>query len=116
MGLQHSAILAALIHKKVCVYDSNKALVRIAHGRILRFVDDDATLDPGWVQAAIESFSNARIGAATGFVRIPLEKRNADYVPEELRRVLGGTYWGSMPRYVASAAGINLCVRADTFS
>lgn len=89
---------------------------RHATGQILGFLDSDVILDPRWCEEAVATFSQKAVGGASGDARVDLGKFGFAYVPKCLRWVVGGSYWrGGRIRVVTGAAGMNFCVRKDSF-
>jgi len=85
-------------------------------GNILAFLDDDVVLGNQWCKKCVTALSDSSVGAVTGRVLVRLEEYGLDFVPESLKWVVGGTYWGSkVPISVFSAAGMNFCIKKEVF-
>jgi cellulose synthase/poly-beta-1,6-N-acetylglucosamine synthase-like glycosyltransferase len=87
-----------------------------ASGNILAFLDDDVILGKQWCERCVTVLTDSSVGAVTGRVLVRLEEYGLDFVPESLKWVVGGTYWGSkVPISVFSAAGMNFCIKKEVF-
>jgi len=87
-----------------------------ASGNILAFLDDDVILGKRWFERCVTVLTDSSVGAVTGRVLVRLEEYGLDFVPESLKWVVGGTYWGSkVPISVFSAAGMNFCIKKEVF-
>ena len=50
---------------------------RVARGQIVAFTDDDAVVEPGWLEAHVAAFSDPAVAATTGRI-LPLAEPGAD--------------------------------------
>jgi GT2 family glycosyltransferase len=79
-----------------------------AHGDIIAFTDDDATVDRGWIRALVTAFgTDETVAAVTGLV-LPSELETEAQVLFERYRSFGR---GFIPRRVAPAGGRPLALR-----
>lgn len=90
----------------------NKALVR-ATGRVVLFLDDDARLHPGCLDAHLAAFDDPAVGAVVGRVVERVVRPNA--APGVCRIDLGGrarcNLDGDLATDVESLKGVNMSVR-----
>jgi glycosyltransferase involved in cell wall biosynthesis len=89
--------------------------VRLASGRIVAFMDDDAVADPGWLEALVATYNDPLVAGAGGAIRPMWEVGRPRWWPEEFDWVVGCTYRG-MPRQravVRNAIGCNMSFRRE---
>ena len=87
-----------------------------ARGRLLAFLDSDVSLERNWCQQAVSSFADPSVGAVSGQAIVSLSKFGLEYIPSEIRWVVGGTYWPHKSvTEVAGGAGMNFVVLRHVF-
>lgn len=71
----------------------NTAL-REATGEVVAFLDDDAAAEPGWLEALLSPFEDARVVAVGGSASPIWPGKSPDVLPEELLWIVGCSYLG----------------------
>jgi glycosyltransferase involved in cell wall biosynthesis len=97
--------------------------VRHSRGEIVAFTDDDARVDPGWLDALVDGFSNPSVGAVVGPVfeigsNPPVLLLNFAYFDAATDAVTFNRMqddWFARVRFGAIGSGANLAVRRNVF-
>ena len=89
-----------------------------ASGDVIVFLDDDASPDPGWLEALRESYSARQILGVGGIVTPCWDSLSPAWMPAEFLWVVGCSYEG-LPRSVApirNPIGANMSFRREVFT
>ena len=88
-----------------------------ARGEIIAFVDDDALLVPGWVEATLKTYrDDSSVIGATGPVLPLWEQPSMDWFPREFYWVFSCTYLdANSPIEVRNGYGTNISFRREAF-
>jgi len=78
------------------LHEARHAGARVALGEILVFTDDDATFDPGWLQAYLEAFSGYPQMAAAGGPVHPVWEHDPPSWLRELMNAWGAKIFGPL--------------------
>jgi GT2 family glycosyltransferase len=68
--------------------------IRAASSDVVAFVDDDATVEPGWLDALLEPFERSPGVVGAGGAVVPRYETGPRWLPDELLWVVGCTYRG----------------------
>lgn len=88
-----------------------------AKGEIIAFIDDDALVVPGWIEATLKTYrgDNSVVGA-TGPVLPLWERESMAWFPREFYWVFSCTYWDmDKPAEVRNGYGTNISFRHEAF-
>lgn len=88
-----------------------------ARGRIVAFLDDDATAEPGWLRGLVEPYRDPGVLGTGGWAEAAWDEGRPRWFPEEFDWVVGCSYRGS-PRRTASVRnplGCSMSFRRDVF-
>jgi glycosyltransferase involved in cell wall biosynthesis len=90
--------------------------IRMAAGELLMFIDDDATVQDGWLDAMLAAYQEQRVAGVAGRIRLDAtQPRPAWFVPE-VEELFSGLDLGDERRLLAPREwpfGTNMSVRRD---
>jgi GT2 family glycosyltransferase len=86
--------------------------IRAATSDVVAFVDDDATVEPGWLSSLMEPFASDQVLGVGGPV-VPAWGADRGWLPDELLWVVGCTYRGHRedPGPIRNPIGCNMAFR-----
>jgi GT2 family glycosyltransferase len=89
--------------------------IAAARADVVAFVDDDATVEPGWLAALLEPFEGSAALVGAGGAVVPRFEEGPRWLPEELLWVVGCTYRGHRadPGPTRNPIGCNMAFRRE---
>ena len=92
--------------------------IRIAEGEVLAFLDDDVTVEAGWLNAVDNFFSQTSHMAAQGIIRIPPEDLDNPQIGRLVQRFRTAHHldYGRNTDNVPSLNGANMAIRREVFA
>jgi glycosyltransferase involved in cell wall biosynthesis len=88
--------------------------IRIARGDLLLFIDDDATAQPGWLDAVHDAFARPDVAAVAGRIRLDHSTPRPRWFGPDVEQLFSGLDLGERPRLLGPREwpfGSNMSVR-----
>ena len=102
------------ISKEIGLSNARNLGVKVAKGNIVAFIDDDATICPGWIKAIRTSLSDNGIAAVTGTIYPDWIGDGMEWVPRPLYWIISCTYANIKDgEFVQTAIGTNMAFKKD---
>ncbi len=98
--------------------DARNTGVRVAHGDVVGFLDDDAAAAPDWVAAMLRAYAEGDVLGVGGWVRPAWRAPRPGWFPEEFLWVVGCSYRG-LPETTApvrNPIGANMSFRREVLT
>jgi GT2 family glycosyltransferase len=90
--------------------------IRLATGELLLFIDDDATAEPGWLDAILDAYGRRDVSAVAGRIRLDSSVPRPWWFVPEVEQLFSGLDLGERPRLLAAREwpfGTNMSVRHE---